>query len=214
MATPSLISRRDAKSAGLTRYYTGKPCPHGHVDLRMVSSYGCIGCLREIDRRRVRPREAGVTYRREWRARNREKVRAYVRKWAAANPDKVRANQAAWIRANPERWAAIRAAWYAANPEAQRVHKQTRRARERSAEGSFTADDIATLFMAQEGRCTGCSVDLGKSFHVDHDVPLSRGGSNWPSNLQLLCKPCNSSKGTRTMEEWQASRLPHMEIAA
>jgi 5-methylcytosine-specific restriction endonuclease McrA len=34
--------------------------------------------------------------------------------------------------------------------------------------------------------------------------PLSRGGSNWPSNLQLLCKTCNSSKNNRTMEEWLA----------
>jgi hypothetical protein len=30
---------------------------------------------------------------------------------------------------------------------------------------------------------------------VDHVVPISAGGSNDHENLQLLCAPCNSSKG-------------------
>ena len=47
----------------------------------------------------------------------------------------------------------------------------------------------------------GCKDDL----HVDHIVPLSRGGTNELDNLQMLCSSCNLSKGTKTMAEWQGA---------
>ena len=81
-----------------------------------------------------------------------------------------------------------------------------RRAREMEVEGTFTESDVRELFIAQDGECI-CSADLTKGFHVDHVHPLSKGGSNWPSNLQLLCPKCNLSKGARTMEEWIASTI-------
>ncbi|MXX30642.1 MAG: HNH endonuclease [Gammaproteobacteria bacterium] len=36
-------------------------------------------------------------------------------------------------------------------------------------------------------------------------MPRSRGGTDHPDNLQLLCSHCNRSKGGRTMAEWRAS---------
>ena len=41
------ISRKQAKAQGLKHYFTGKPCKHGHVDLRQVSSESCMECLRQ-----------------------------------------------------------------------------------------------------------------------------------------------------------------------
>jgi hypothetical protein len=37
---------REALNAGKTRYSTGRPCKHGHLSERMVSSGGCCECLR------------------------------------------------------------------------------------------------------------------------------------------------------------------------
>jgi 5-methylcytosine-specific restriction endonuclease McrA len=34
----------------------------------------------------------------------------------------------------------------------------------------------------------------GGELEVDHILPVSRGGSNKPENLQTLCKPCNRGK--------------------
>ena len=75
-----------------------------------------------------------------------------------------------------------------------RAAKSRRRALMRGAEGSFDQSDIDRLFALQKGCCTVCRTKLPKGFHVDHVVPLAKGGSNWPSNLQLLCRRCNNQK--------------------
>lgn len=49
------------------------------------------------------------------------------------------------------------------------------------------------LLVLQRGLCAACKEVL-KKFHVDHIVPLALGGAHEPSNLQLLCPPCNRSK--------------------
>ena len=40
----------------------------------------------------------------------------------------------------------------------------------------------------------------GVKLHVDHIVPVSRGGKSVMSNLQTLCEDCNCGKGNRYEE--------------
>lgn len=56
-------------------------------------------------------------------------------------------------------------------------------------------------------RCAYCSEELeAGDTHVDHIVPLSRGGSSRPENLAVVCGPCNRSKHTKSLDEWMAER--------
>lgn len=41
-----LISRREARARGFIRYFTGKPCKHGHIADRRVSDCACNECSR------------------------------------------------------------------------------------------------------------------------------------------------------------------------
>jgi hypothetical protein len=41
---PEIISRGDARQAGLTHYFTGRECSKGHVAERFVSSGSCVTC--------------------------------------------------------------------------------------------------------------------------------------------------------------------------
>ena len=41
-----IISRKEAKEKGLTRYFTGIPCAAGHLSERLTSDGHCITCSR------------------------------------------------------------------------------------------------------------------------------------------------------------------------
>ena len=34
--------------------------------------------------------------------------------------------------------------------------------------------------------------------HIDHIIPICKGGKSTPDNLRVLCSKCNSSKGSKT----------------
>jgi 5-methylcytosine-specific restriction endonuclease McrA len=41
----------------------------------------------------------------------------------------------------------------------------------------------------------------------DHKTPLVRGGSNLPSNIQVLCQPCNGTKSSMANGDvWRVAR--------
>lgn len=44
-----IISRLEAAKLGLKKFYTGKPCRHGHMAERYVSTQACLACLRGMD---------------------------------------------------------------------------------------------------------------------------------------------------------------------
>lgn len=68
------------------------------------------------------------------------------------------------------------------------------RARRAKAPGKHSAADIEALRIRQEGLCAACMDGLHDGGHVDHVIPLARGGTNFVGNIQLLCASCNLLK--------------------
>ena len=48
-------------------------------------------------------------------------------------------------------------------------------------------------------RCQMCGVTAkdGATLEIDHIHPVSKGGTNEPDNLQVLCRDCNAGKGAQ-----------------
>jgi len=179
-ATQENISRADAKARGLTRYFTGNPCKRGHIAERSVSSFGCLVCKSQLQK--------------EYSARNPGVISETNKRYYYANHERMLARAAAYSKAHPEKNRENARAQYRKNPAKFAVYSRNRKARKKAAEGHHTTVDIAAIRSAQKGRCAYCRTSLKAGEHVDHIIALINGGSNWPSNLQLLCPPCNLSK--------------------
>lgn len=135
----------------------------------------------------------------------RDELNARRKERYAANKEATLTKNREWRGKNLERHRELCRQWARENPEAMRAIVAKRRAIRNEADGFYTAEDIARLRTEQEGRCKCCGERVAE-FHVDHVIPLSRGGSNWPDNLQILCPPCNLSKADKMPEEFAAYR--------
>jgi hypothetical protein len=155
------------------------------------------------------------------RAANPEKVKAYTAKWNAANPEKLRAKRDAWRQANPGKFKARSARWHLANkeavnarsaewrkanPEASRAHRRNRRARKLEVGGTLSSGLAAKLYGLQKGRCACCREPLGDDYHLDHILPLTRGGTNTDDNIQLLRATCNLQKHAKHPIDYMQSK--------
>ena len=121
------------------------------------------------------------------------------REYHKENCEQRRKRQSVWSKANPEKRRKRRA-----------TDKHTYRARKQGNGGTFTFEELNELFEQQEGFCAYCGELLYSSFdkdvHVEHKLPVSRGGTSYISNIVLSCSKCNWEKGTKTHEEFLQAR--------
>lgn len=139
-----------------------------------------------------------------WKAANREKVNASSANKYAANPAKHNAACMAWQAANPEKVKENSANWRASNPGKCRVYVQNRRARKNG--GKLSPGLTDKLFKLQRGKCACCHVSIEDGHHLDHVIPLALDGPNEDWNMQLLCGPCNLSKGAKHPVDFMRQR--------
>ncbi|QDP58780.1 MAG: hypothetical protein GOVbin1573_67 [Prokaryotic dsDNA virus sp.] len=65
-----------------------------------------------------------------------------------------------------------------------------------------TWERIRREVIARDGEYCRYCWQRCKDIHIDHLVPLSKGGTNNLENLVVACRPCNLSKGAKDWFEW------------
>lgn len=118
---------------------------------------------------------------RERYARNKEHCLAIARAYRERNLEKVRERD----RNSPARFAA----------------SHRRRVLIRNAKQKVTKQEWELILDRYGRKCLCCGRSQNEvALHMDHVVPLSRGGSHTADNVQPLCKSCNSKKHTRVID--------------
>jgi 5-methylcytosine-specific restriction endonuclease McrA len=68
-------------------------------------------------------------------------------------------------------------------------------------DGTVTVDAAMNILHKQNHKCVICSCDLNKiKKHLDHIIPLSKGGAHTITNVQWLCYLCNIIKSNHVEE--------------
>lgn len=202
-STDKIISREEAKSLGLRHYFTGGPCKNGHIAPRSVCNKTCIECAKSHNKKQK------VIHAEDIRERDRQrywssadKYRAKTRAWRAHNRQRALENCRKWREANRDKRIEYMKQWRLENPLASHVSNSKRRARLLEAGGSYTEQDVIEILHLQKRRCAYCKTKLDGKFHVDHVIPISKGGSNGRNNLQICCPTCNLRKHAKDPTEF------------
>lgn len=141
-----------------------------------------------------------------YREKNRELSVFRTKQWSLANPGKAKKRSAIWYKNNPDRAKALQARFFANNPGSKSAYGQNRRAKKKLAGGILSIGLAQKLFKLQKGKCPCCHEPLGDDFHMDHVIPISRGGTNTDDNIQLLRAVCNLQKHAKDPLQFMQER--------
>jgi hypothetical protein len=114
---------------------------------------------------------------------------AYSKKYAIDHPERGRERVKRYYKRHPDRVRKLKEKWIGANPEKYRVLLRQGNAKRRALKKATN-------------NCAGADMELlrliylycPKGFHVDHIIPLSKGGVHHPNNLQYLPALINAQK--------------------
>lgn len=209
--TKTLPSNRDdAIDQGSRFYFTGQPCIRGHVCARRTINKSCLECVEirtHTDRHKELRRQyhlyhynrPDVIQRRidnpPWRneaskrrmhdhyQRNRDAIRSKHRDYYKTHRAAILERTGQWVRTHRDEYRAI-----------QRAAQARRRVLERGDVHAVSGKDFRRWVDIQAKVCFYCGVDCSSGFHVDHFMPLSKGGTHTIDNLRIACCHCNLTK--------------------
>ena len=134
---------------------------------------------------------------------HKEIIKENVKKWIKANPDRARATMTKcvreWRKANPKRDKVTTARYQQSvkGKIAKRKVDHIRRARMKQVECEKV--EIILVLQQSNKQCGICKRALDyeqEPYHIDHIIPLAKGGGHVMTNLQLAHPKCNMQKGS------------------
>jgi hypothetical protein len=166
------MERVEAKALGAIKYYTGRPCKHGHVTDRFTASGSCSECLTVSSNKR---HEA-----------NPERRHQYHEKHYAKNKARCVARARVYNEAHPEKLHEAVRNWAKNNRSAITANAAKRKGQKANATPVWADLDLVKAFYLEAERLTH---ETGVEHHVDHIFPLqgeNSCGLHVETNLQVL----------------------------
>lgn len=124
---------------------------------------------------------------RAYRASRKEDKRQYDKQYAKLNSDKKTRVAKDWIKSNPIRRRAIVFSYDSRRRAAMR--------------GGPSSSEIRDWARKQTKVCYWCGEKCLK-YHIDHYIPIAKGGEHSLHNLVISCPPCNHRKNAKSPYEY------------
>ncbi len=186
---------------------------------RRADAHFCTDACYSKNWRRRNPEKARATRARRYVC-HREEIKTAVNAYYWRDPERARLAKKIERIEHPERFQAqddkyrssgqaqrAAAEWYARNAEGERertklwraahpeeVYQMGRQRRARKMAVVSVPYSRTTIYQRDQGICQICRMPVGQKWHIDHIVPLSRGASDTPENVQLAHPHCNQVK--------------------
>ncbi len=124
--------------------------------------------------------------------------KARVRELVLANPDYYKEKNRRWKSKNHERYLEYMTEWNANNFHKRAASRNRYRAKNYGVLSTVVEADLLHLIDVYGWKCMVCQTEENLSW--DHINPMSKGGTDTPDNLQILCVNHNSQKGTKMID--------------
>ena len=184
-----IVSYKEAITKGLPKYFTGKPCKHGHIVERRVSGRCCTICANQI----------ALT----WAKNNSERAKKIVKAWNINNREREAQRAKVWRKNNPDTYKRMIKEWREKNAIFYKSYMNLQAVKRYISELKRTPQWLNKGHLFEiESVYKYCSSlrTIGLDYHVDHIVPL-RGktvsGLHVPWNLQVIPAKQNLVKGNK-----------------
>lgn len=135
----------------------------------------------------------------KWR--DKVKIKEYMKSYGLKNKQKINMLSRDWVRKNKSKRLACQRKYREVHKDKIKALHENRRAAKAMSPGKVTAREWVDIKKRHDFRCAMCGLQEPLiHLTMDHILALSNGGHHVPSNIQPLCKSCNSSKGKKIME--------------
>lgn len=98
--------------------------------------------------------------------------------------------------------------------ERAKINTRKYRTRKEGLVDDLTQNDINFLLQIQNRKCANCKIQFSNiiPYEIDHVIPVTKFGDLVLGNVQLLCRSCNASKGTKIIWYRERPELFYSEL--
>ena len=137
--------------------------------------------INRINNYKKQNRDIVIKQKKEYRTKNREKILEKAKEYYLENVVKIKKYKKEYQQKEE-------------NKPLFRIAKHKRRIKLK--QGNVTPLQIRNL-VNNTNSCYWCNIKLHNNYHIDHYIPLSKGGEHTISNLVISCPSCNLRKNAK-----------------
>ena len=190
----------------LERFYKNKNYKSGYINR-------CKDCLKDYDSARKSKyykenREIYLKRTLEYARKNRKKKQAYYSVYYKKNKDYINHKNRKYNHENQEKVNEYYKEYRQTDKGKEVAYNRDLKRRSNKNNVDFTKVERKKMLDEANWKCQKCNIKVHddrisynspNKANIDHIIPISKGGTSEPSNLQILCRLCNLKKADKVL---------------